>query len=424
MKLQMVGCSHHNAPVGVRERLAFTPLLAAEALARWRERFPGSECAILSTCNRVEIYTAADDPAAVPTEQHVKQFLADFHGLALHEVFDDLFEQSGEGAVRHLFTVASSLDSMVLGEPQILSQVKQAYQLAQEHLTIGPITHDVFQRALHVAKRVASETSINENRVSIASIAVAGFARDVFETFDDKNVLLIGAGEMAEETLTYLHDEGARRITVVNRNREGAEKLASRYGGRVAVWEDLNPKLAEADMVVSTTGAAQPIVSLDRFRQVEPLRYQRPLFVLDLAVPRDFDPAIGDCLGVYLYSLDDLETACRRNRALRDQELPRAVRIIDEETEQFMQELYHRTSVPIIQQLREGWHAVCDQELQRLFKRMPNLDAQAREEIRQSFERYVNKLLHPPLQSLRHASRHGTPQGLLEALRRLFHLGE
>jgi glutamyl-tRNA reductase len=422
MKLQMVGCSHHNASVELRERLAFSPAEAAAALGQWRSRFPESEAVLLSTCNRVEIYAAADDPAAVPSDQQVKEFLADFHGLQLHQVFDDLFEQSGEGAVRHLFTVAASLDSMVLGEPQILAQVKQAYHLAKQQESIGPITHEIFQRALRVAKRVTTETSINEKRVSIASVAVADFARNVFERFDDKQVLVIGAGETAEETLVYLQEEGARHVTVVNRNRVNAEALAKRYGGLAASWEDLDSKLAAADLVVSTTGATQPVVTLERFGRIEPLRYQRPLFVLDLAVPRDFEPAIGDCLGVYLYSLDDLEESCHRNRLERDRELPQAMAIVEEETALFMQELYHRATGPIIRQLRQGWQVVRDQELDRLFKKLPDLDERSRQEISQAFERYVNKLLHPPLESLRDESRHGSPHGLMDALKRLFRL--
>ncbi|MCC7083705.1 MAG: glutamyl-tRNA reductase [Pirellulales bacterium] len=422
MKLQMVGCSHHNASVDIRERLVFSAAQAASALGLWRRRFPASEAVLLSTCNRTEVYTAADDPAVVPTEQQVKQFLAEFHGLELHQVFDELFEQSGEGAVRHLFSVAASLDSMVLGEPQILAQVKQAYQLAQQHESIGPITHDIFQRALKVAKRVATETAINESRVSVASVAVADFARQVFETFDDKQVLVIGAGEMAEEAIVYLKEDGARRITVVNRGAARAKELANRCGGQSAMWEELDALLVAADVVVSTTGAEQPIVSRERFQKIEERRYQRPLFILDLAVPRDFEAAIGDCLGVYLYSLDDLQEVCRRNRAQRDKELPMAIEIVESETSQFMQELYHRATGPIIQQLRQGWQDIRDDELRRLFNKLPDLDERTKSEISQSFERYVNKLLHPPLESLRRESRYGTPQGLLEALKRLFHL--
>ncbi len=266
MKLQMVGCSHHNASLEVRERLAFSPAQAATALDMWRNRFPDTEAVLLSTCNRVEVYAAATDPVAVPSDQQVKQFLAEFHGLELHQVFDDLFEQSGEGAVRHLFTVAASIDSMVLGEPQILAQVKQAYQLAQQQQSVGPITHDIFQRALRVAKRVATETSINERRVSIPSVAVSDFARNVFERFDDKRILVIGAGEMADETLVYLREEGARGITVIGRNRESSQKLARQHGGTAAPWEQLEVELAAADVVISTTGAAQPVVTLDLFQ--------------------------------------------------------------------------------------------------------------------------------------------------------------
>jgi glutamyl-tRNA reductase len=422
MKLQMVGCSHHNASLAVRERLAFSDKQAGDALGLWRTRFPDTEAVLLSTCNRVEVYAAADDPAAVPNDQQVKQFLADFHGLKLHQVFDDLFEQSGEGAVRHLFTVAASIDSMVLGEPQILAQVKQAYRLAQERQSVGPITHEMFQRALRVAKRVATETAINERRVSIPSVAVGDFASDIFERFDDKHVLVIGAGEMADETLSYLREAGARQIDVINRSQQSAEALAGRYEGNVARWEDLENKLAQADLVISTTGASRPIVTLEVFRRIEPARYQRPLFVLDLAVPRDFEPSIGDCLGVYLYSLDDLQEVCRRNRAERDKELPRALSIIEEETATFMQELYHRATGPIIHQLRQGWQEMRDEELRRLFNKLPGLDERSRQEVAQSFERYVNKLLHPPLESLRDESRAGPPHGLLEALKRLFRL--
>ena len=421
MKLQMVGCSHHNASVEVRERLAFSADQTAAALGLWRSRFPQTEAVLLSTCNRVEVYAAASDDIAL-SDQQVKQFLADFHGLELHQVFDDLFEQSGEGAVRHLFTVAASIDSMVLGEPQILAQVKQAYQLAQQQQSVGPITHDVFQRALRVAKRVATETSINQRRVSIPSVAVADLARNVFERFNDKQVLVIGAGEMAEETVVYLREEGARKITVINRSLASAEQLAARYGGSAAPWDQLEAHLADVDLVVSTSGAKEPIVTLELFRRVEGRRFQKPLFILDLAVPRDFEPAIGDRLGVYLYSLDDLEEVCRRNRAQRDKELPRALAIIEEETGLFMQELYHRATGPIIQQLRQGWHDMRDQELRRLFNKLPELDERSRQEITQAFDRYVNKLLHPPLESLRDESREGPPHGLLDALKRLFRL--
>ncbi len=422
MKLQMLGCSHRHSSVAVREMLAFSPVQAGAALDDLRARFPGAEAVLLSTCNRVEVYTASEDEQRGPTHQDLAEFLARFHGLNVYDIFDDLFERTGEDAVRHLFTVAASLDSMVLGEPQIVSQVKQAYDLALARQSTGPLTNQIFQTALRVGKRVASETSINEKRVSIPSVAVADFARQIFERFDDKRVLVIGAGEMGEETLRYLQDEGARDVTVVNRNFERARDLAERWQGQAAPWEQLGEALTAADLVISTTGASEPIVTLHDYQRLEAARFQRDLFVLDLAMPRDFDPAIGACLGVYLYSIDDLEEACRRNRQERDRELPAALRIIEEETARFMAELNHYATSPIIKRLRQGWQGLKEDELRRLLNRLPNLSDRDRQEIQQSFERLINKLLHPPLESLRDEARHGIPHSLLDALKRLFQL--
>lgn len=422
MKVQMIGCSHHNSSVAVRERLAFSPSQAATALEDFRSRYPSTEAVLLSTCNRVEFYTASEDPQSGPNHQQVAEFLADFHGVDLYEVFDDLFERTGEDVVRHLFTVAASLDSMVVGEPQILAQVKQAYQLATERNSTGPLTHAIFQAALRVARRVTSETTINQRRVSIPSVAVADFAKQIFERFDDKRILVIGAGEMGEETLRYLVDEGARDVAVTNRSAERAAELAARWQGRAVAWGELDQQLAVADLVISTTGAERPIVDRARFEPILAARYQRPLFVLDLAMPRDFEAAIGDCLGVYLYSIDDLRATCEQNRRERDQELPLAIKIIEQETAAFMAELYHRETGPIIRRLKQGWQKPKDDELKRLLNKLPELDERARAEIAMSFERLVNKLLHPPLESLRDEAKTGTPAGLIEALKRLFQL--
>ncbi len=422
MKVQMIGCSHHHSSVAVRERLAFGPAQVGEALDRLRAQFPLSEAVLLSTCNRVEIYTAAESPDASPTHEQVAQFMADFHGLPIYEIFDDLFERTGEDAVRHLFMVAASLDSMVVGEPQILSQVKQAYETAKHRQSTGPLTHGIFQTAVRVAKRVTSETTLHQRRVSIPSVAVGDFAAQIFEQFDDKAVLVIGAGEMAEETLRYLQNEGAHDVTVVNRNLPRAEQLAAQWQGRAAAWEKLPEELVRADLVISTTGAGEPIVTLAAYKKIEAARYQRPIFILDLAIPRDFDPAIGDRLGVYLYSIDDLQAACQKNRLARDRELPGAIHIVEEETMRFMVDLHHRTTAPIIKRLKDGWQQPKEDELRRLFNKLPELDDKTRAEITQSFERLINKLLHPPLESLRSESQQGPPHGLLEALKRLFQL--
>lgn len=422
MKLKMVGISHHNSTVEVRERLAFSDEQARTALGELRNRFPEGEAVLLSTCNRVELYLAAENGAIVPSQRDVVQFLAEFHNITPDDLFEKLFEQTGEEVIRHLFMVAAGLDSMVVGEPQILAQVKEAYQLALEDDSAGPLTHAAFQSAIKTARRITRETAINEKRISIPSVAVGDFARRIFETFQDKHVLLIGAGAMGEETLRYLVEEGAQQITILNRNLEKAEQLAKKLGGQVEEWDRLDKLLIVADVVVSTTGAQQPIVTQERFQRISPMRYQRPLFVLDLAVPRDFEPTVGDSLGVYLYSIDDLKATCDENRRQREKQLPKAMRIIEEETSQFMAEQHHRATGPTIRRFKDRAEQIKQEELSRLLNKMGDVDDRQRAEIEQTLGRLVNKLLHPPLETLRDEAEAGTPHGLLEALKTLFKL--
>ena len=258
MRVQVVGCSHRNASIAFRERIAFNPTQTAAALEQFRREFPGVEAVLLSTCNRVEMYLAAES-GPLPTRVQVADFLARFHRLDPAAVVEYLCERSDADAIRHLFAVASSLDSMVVGEPQILAQVKQAYMLATEQRSTGPVTHAAFQAAVKVARRVAGETAIHQRRVSIPSVAVADFAHQIFERFDDKKTLVIGAGEMAEETLRYLQDEGVHDITVVNRDPDRAAELARRWQGRTLPWHRLLEALAGADLVISTTAAPEPV---------------------------------------------------------------------------------------------------------------------------------------------------------------------
>ncbi len=422
MSVKVVGCSHHDSAVEVREKLAFTPEQVVEALNAWKQRHGSVEAVLLSTCNRVELYSAAPDNGSGPEFGQLVEFLASFHHLDPGELEPQLFQFSGQPAVKHLFSVAASLDSMVVGEAQILSQVKQAFTCAQQQETIGSLLHHAFDSANRVAKRVATETAINRRRVSVPSVAVADYAKSLFETFDDKNILLIGAGDMGEETLHYLRDEGARQITIVNRSRERAEELAERVGAVVEDWDQLMPRVAWADLIVSTTGARRPIVTLEQFRQIEQERSQRLLFVLDLAVPRDFDGDIGSCKNVYLYCVDDLQAVCEQNRKARKKEWPKAERIIEEETDRFVADLNHRATGPTIRRLREQAHQTKQEELDRLMNKVSQIDGQARREIERSFDRLVNKLLHPPLDTLRDESQNGTPHGLLDALRRLFQI--
>lgn len=420
----MIGCSHHRTPLELREKLAFPTHKVSEALTQFSEHAPQVESVLLSTCNRVEFYAAAASSETLPTKAAVSQFLANYHGLSASEIAPQLVELRDEEAIHHLFSVAASLDSMIVGEAQILAQVKQAYEIANASQRTGVLTHSAFQRAAYVAKRVQNETTIHRRRISVPSVAVSEIASEFFERFDDKRIVLLGAGEMGHETLRYLADAGAKHITIVNRNIERANELASGFSARVAQWSELEAQLAMADLVVSTTSATEPIVTLDIFRGIWQRRSQRPLLVLDLAVPRDFDPRIGELSEVYLYSVDDLQQVCDRNIELRRAEWPRAEKIIEEESKKFLSEMVHRGTGPTIQRLREQADRTKQDELARLLSRLQahGLDEYTEREVKQAFERLVNKLLHPPLQSLREQADQPHHATLLDSLRRLFNL--
>jgi glutamyl-tRNA reductase len=440
MKLNMVGCTHHASSLEIRQLLAFSDRQAICALRQWREQQPQTEMVLVSTCNRVELYASFTEEKTGPTsydendesddESDNDKFtsklihtLLDFHQIPHERVSGQMLTLSGQEVVDHLYRVTSSLDSMVVGEPQILSQIKTAYRRAQNCDSTGSLMHALFQSALRTAKRVAGETSLHEHRVSIPSVAIADFASRVFERFDDKRVLVVGAGEMANETLQYLQDAGAKQIHVINRDAGRGEALAVQWSGSYHPWSALEDQLVRADMVISTTAATESIVTAPFYhKQVAPHRHQRSLFILDLAVPRDFDPQIGDALGVYLYSVDDLKDACQRHQNARQQEMPAAEKIVQQETDRFFAEVHHRITAPVISGLRQGLERPKKAELERLFHKLPELDDQAREEISQFADRLVNKMLHPPMQSLRDASEPGAPLGLLDAVKRLFQL--
>lgn len=426
MNLQVVYCNHQSANLSIRERLAFAGDKLEAAYRELAGRFRSAEFVVLSTCNRVEVYSAQESPDAAPTRKQIVEFVSQFHHVPLEEFSDELLAETGPDAVRHLFRVASSLDSMVLGEPQIVNQVKEAYRIALEHNACGPLTHAMFQGAIRVSARVRSETRLAEGRVSIASVAVSEFGRSIFDRFDDKQVLILGAGEMAEETLRYLCDEGVRHVSVVNRSLERAEKLAAQFasvGARPHSWDSLDEELAKADVIVSTTGATEPVVDVKRFREARRRSGEKPVFILDLGAPRDFAPAVADLDdNVFLYDIDALEETCDENRKSRSREIEKAQQIIDEETERFMQDVYHMATGPIVKRLREQWHDVSRDELARLRSKLSHLSPTDLDAVERSVERIVNKLLHPPLEALRSEAKQGTPHGLIEALKRLFHL--
>lgn len=428
----MIGCSHQTAAVDFREQLSFTGDQAREAIVAFREQFPACELVLLSTCNRVELYTAAAESApghdldGGPDRSEVLEFLAQQRHISVDRLMATMMYRSGTEAVSHLFAVAASLDSMVVGETQILSQVKEAYDLACTSGSAGPLTHAAFQAASRVAKRVQRETTIHRKRVSVPSVAVGEVASEFFETLAGKTVVLMGAGDMGRETMRYLLDAGADDIRILNRSLARAVSVAQEFGGRVMEWDELDRALVDADVVVGTTSSPDPIITLDRFKSILPQRYNRVLLILDLAVPRDVDPAVGKLDDVYLYSVDDLQAACERNRQERQRQWPKAKKIIDEETLRFVSELHHRSTGPVIQRLREHAEDIRMEEWVRLNNKLSqmNVSDEARREIEKSLDRVVNKLLHPPLASLREAAMDGHQSSLLDAIKRLFSLGD
>lgn len=428
----MIGCSHQTAAVDFREQLSFSGDQARDALFAFREQFPANEVVLLSTCNRIELYTAASpgELASGSGEMlehgELLRFLAHQRAVSTDQLVSATTFRKGADAVSHLFGVAASLDSMVVGETQILSQVKGAYDLARHAGSAGPLTHAAFQAASRVAKRVQRETTIHRKRVSVPSVAVGEVASEFFETLAGKTVVLMGAGEMGYETMRYLLDAGADDVRILNRSRGRAESLAAELGGSVMDWDQLDEALAQADVLVGTTSSPEPVVTAERFRKIQAKRQGRLLLILDLAVPRDVQPEVGQADEVYLFSVDDLQAACERNRQERQRQWPKARKIIDEETTRFISDLHHRATGPVIQRLRDHAGEIRQDEWLRLNNKLNQLDIpdEARREIEKTLDRVVNKLLHPPLASLREAALDGHQSSMLAAIKRLFSLGD
>ncbi len=427
MPIQVVGLNSRIASIEVRELFSFDAAGVEATLKELQAQYPNLEAVFVSTCNRTELYIASEK-AALPEIEDVFPFLlAPKYRLSeptprFAQYAQNFYIFNEKEAIAHLFSVASSLDSMILGEPQILSQIKRAYDISTQIETAGPILNGAFQSAFKTAKRVSVETEIFKRRVSIPSVAVVDFALNIFERLNDKQTLVLGAGEMAEETLKYLADFGARSISVANRSREKAEKLAQTWNGVVIEWEQRMDAFMNADLVICATGASEPVVTLEQYRQIESHRKAgRPLFILDLAVPRNVDVSLSERPNVFLYSVDDLEAACSRNKELRDREIPKANKIVDEEAERFIINANARNSIETIKKLRDNWTQIKDAEVERLLHKIP-CDPHTEEEIRYAFDRLVNKLLHSPTVSIRSASNNESEPKLVETIRRLFKL--
>ena len=427
MRFLALGVDHRSAPTSVREALAFDGDKLEHGLRRLASEFPGLEAVVISTCNRVELHLAADDLDGVPHRDEAARFLSRFHQFPLECFAAHLRDYADEQAVRHLFRVAASLESLVLGEGQILGQVKEAYQAAITARTVGPILHSVFQNALRVGKKVREVTGLDQGKVSVASVAV-DLARDVFDSFADKTVLVIGAGKMAELTLAHLAALKPGRVVVVNRNPERARLMAARFQGETRPLDQLPDALIEADLVVSTTASDQPIVEFDLFSQVQRARRNRLALILDLAIPRDFEASIGELDQVLLYNVDDLNGQAELNRRARRQGIETAQAIIESETLACLNALRHQRAAGELQRmLGARFDEIRQRELERLFAARPDLDEADRQAIAHMAHRLQNQFLHQPRAALRSAvaeTQHGDqPHPILTAVRHLVGLG-
>jgi glutamyl-tRNA reductase len=393
-----LGVDHRSAPTAVREALAFDGERRRRGLEALKADAPDTELVLLSTCNRVELYAAAE--AGPPDAEALAASLARSRGVPVAMLEGHLLARRDDAAVGHLFRVAAGLESLVPGEGQILGQVRDAYKLASDCKAVGPILHHVFQRALRVGKRVREETGLDRGRCSVASVAV-DVARAVFERFDDKAVLVIGAGAMGELTLQHLAALRPCALLVTNRDPERARAVAARRGGRAIPFDRLDGALAEADVVLSTTAAAGPIVALDRYARIQQVRGHRPALILDLAVPRDFDPRVGALEGVMLYDVDDLRAQAERNLQGRRAQIDGARLIVGRESAGCLAGLRHRRHAgALLRQLGDYAEGVLRRELDRLFAAQPDLTDAQRTVIARTMSRLSDQLLHQPRAAL------------------------
>jgi glutamyl-tRNA reductase len=412
----VVGLNHETAPLAVREALAFSRERLSEALAGVREEAGLAEAMILSTCNRVEVYGRAGERRS----EAVAEYLARFHGRAVSELEPYLYRLEGEAAVRHAFRVAASLDSMVLGESQILGQVKEAYAAAEKAGSLGPVLGALRNRTLGAAKRARTETAIGRNAVSVSHVAVE-LARKIFGDLRERAVLLVGAGKMSELSARQMVQAGARASVLGGRTFERAEQLAALLGGRAAPFSALREELARADIVISGTGAPGIVIERADVEAAQAVRHGRPLFLIDIAVPRDISPEAGRVSGVFLYDLDDIKTVADSNLRERRKEATAAEVILDEEVRAFLDWRRSLEVVPLLVELRRRADEVRRAELDKARKRLGPLTVEQEQALDLVTTAIVNKLLHDPTVRLKELAGADHPEHV-GFFRRLFGL--
>ncbi len=418
----MVGLNHETAPVEVRERLAFSAEDTPKVLETLPKAAHVDEMVLFSTCNRVEFLLAASDVASAV--EGVKDFLAEFKSTPRNIFEEALYVHDGDEAVRHIFRVASSLDSMVLGEPQILGQIKDAYKQASEFGTCGVVLNRLMHRSFSVAKRVRTETGIGDNAVSISYAAVE-LGRKIFGELEEKSVLLIGAGEMAELAVEHLVTNHVRPIFVANRTFERGLEVAERFRGTAIRFDEVREYLKQVDIVISSTGAPSYILVPDDFKGIMRARKNRPLFFIDIAVPRDIDPEINRIANVYVYDIDDLQGAIQENIDQRQKEALRGERIVDASVIQFHRWFRGLDVVPTIVALRDKIEKIRQRELKKTFSSLSSASEQDRAAIDRLTAALVNKIMHHPTLFLKRSGHHKDKKSLyLDITRKLFSLDE
>jgi glutamyl-tRNA reductase len=422
MHLLLIGLSHRTAPVELRERVDFQARGVERALHALADRGSAREAVVVSTCNRAELYVACDEAAA--TRQDLLHFVSDFNGVSQSDVAPHMYEVVDLEVARHLFRVASGLDSLVVGEPQILGQVKEAHTAATDAHTAGPVLNRLFHASFAAGKRVRSETGLGSGAVSISYAAVA-LARKIFGDLTGRAVAVIGAGEMGKLTALHMKSQDVRQITIVSRTMAHAARTAEAIGSASAApWDELDAVLGASDIVITATGAASPILTKAHIEAVMRPRRNRPLFIIDIAMPRDVEPAAGELEQVFLYNIDDLQSTVRENLARRSSEIARAQTIVEEEVEKFGAWFRSRGAIPTVVALRERFEAIRRAELERLNFKLSTLPPEARARVDEITHQIVEKLLLTPTEQLKSVTDTETVGAYSEALTRLFGLSD
>lgn len=419
MNIFVVGLNHKTADVDVREKLAFNGQKLEEGLIGIKALSEVKEAVILSTCNRVEIYANANDTAKA--YELIKDFISEFHGIDRWALEKSLYSYEKIIAVKHVFRVASSLDSMVVGEPQILGQLKDAFEFALQKKTTGILLNRLMKKAISVAKRIRTETKIAENAVSI-SFAAVELAKKIFEDLSTKSFMLLGAGEMAELAAKHLTSSGVKDVIVANRTYETGCNLANEFNGRAVRFEDFIHEMVNTDIVICSTGASKYVLMKDQMQHVMKERKHKPVFIIDISVPRNIDPEINHIDNVYLYDVDDLQGIVDTNVLERQKEAEKAEEIISEEIETFQKWQSSLDSVPTIVALREKADAIKKDEIERLLNKLPNLGDKERKDIEYMATAIINKLIHPPTAALKDDTE--DKDILIATIKRLYGLNE